>query len=367
MSFDCGVVGLPNAGKSTVFNALTRARAEVAGYPFTTVDRNVGTTSVPDARLELARLYASSARAAPTRIRVVDIAGLVRGASRGEGLGNRFLGHIRDVDGIIHVVRCFDHPSAPHVLGAPDPVRDVGVVVTELLLADLAALDRRRAKLAPRARVGDESARRELTAIDEIGAALDGGREASTARLGAEARRVAAELNLLTLKPVVYLANGPDPDQSDDRSSLWLEELRRLGESRKCPVVPVQARVLADLGELEEEEERSGLADALGASEGQLKGLIAACYKALGLITFFTANRNEARAWTLRQGATAVVAAGKVHTDFARGFIAAEVLAEADLRAGLTPADAQRLGRVRLEGRDYIVRDGDLIQFRFNT
>lgn len=366
MSFACGVVGLPNAGKSTVFCALTRTRVEIAGYPFTTVDRNVGTTAVPDRRLEMARRYASSARSVPTSIRVVDIAGLVRGASRGEGLGNRFLGHIRDVDGIIHVVRCFDHPSAPHLLGAPNPVRDVGVVATELLLADLEAVARRGAKLATKARVGEAEARRELTALDEITAALDGGREARLADLSLPARRVASELNLLTLKPVVYLANLPDPDQTGAGSDSWLEALRRLGAAQGSPVVPVQARVLADLGELDAAE-REELATALGASEDQLKRLVTAAYEALGLITFFTANRNEARAWTIVRGATAVVAAGKVHTDFARGFIAAEVLAQSELASGLTPADAQRLGRVRLEGRDYVVQDGDLIEFRFNV
>jgi len=365
VSFSCGIVGLPNAGKSTLFNALTRAHAEVAGYPFTTLERNVGITMLPDPRLLMARRFGGSARATPTSIRVVDIAGLVRGASRGEGLGNKFLGHIRDVDGILHVVRCFDHPAAPHILGHADPTRDVSIVETELILADLAALDRRRAKITAQARAGEPLARRELGTLDELGAALDRGQPARAAGLPEPVCGLARELNLLTVKPVVYVANVPDPDQADSRSGSWLAELQELGASQRSPVVPVQARVLADLGEMEEAD-RAELAGALGASEDQLKELIQAAYRALDLITFFTANKNEARAWTLGQGSTAMAAAGKVHTDFARGFIAAEVLAQEDLEAGLTPADAQRLGRVRLEGREYVVRDGDLLEFRFS-
>jgi ribosome-binding ATPase len=366
MSFSCGVVGLPNAGKSTVFNAITRGGAQVAGYPFSTVDRNVGTTLIPDERLQLAAGYAGSAKVTPTSIEVVDIAGLVRGASRGEGLGNKFLGHIRDVDAILHVVRCFDNPSSPHVLGEPDPIRDVEVVETELAIADLATLDRRRERITPKARAADPPARAELALLDELSAALDAGKQIRLAQVSQHAASVAAEMRLLTAKPVVLVANVPDPDQAGPHSDTWRNDLRAFAVNEAACFAEVSSRVLADLGELDDAE-RTVMAEALGVSDEETKALIVAAYRALELITFYTANRHEARAWTLRQGSTAVQAAGKVHSDFARGFIAADVISAETLSSGIAAADVLRRGLVRLEGRDYAVRDGDLIQFRFNV
>lgn len=366
MGFSCGIVGLPNAGKSTVFNAITRGGAEVAGYPFSTVDRNVGTTLVSDDRLERAAAFAGSAKVTPTTLEVVDIAGLVKGASRGEGLGNKFLGHIRDVDAILHVVRCFHNPASPHILGEPDPVRDVGVVATELGLADLATIERRRERILPPARAADVAARRELAVLDQFTAVIDAGGQLRLAGLPDHAAGVAAEMRLLTAKPVVYVGNVPDPDQVGRHSDAWRHALRGLAEEEGAGYVEVSSRVLADLGDLDETDRRA-MAEALGISVNQPMALIAAAYTALRLITFFTANRHEARAWTLQRGSTAVEAAGKVHSDFARGFIAAEVLSAETLAARVTPAEAARRGLVRLEGRGYEVRDGDLIRFRFNV
>lgn len=365
MGFSCGVVGLPNAGKSTVFNAITRGGAQVAGYPFSTVDRNVGTTLIPDPRLELAAAFAGSQRVTPTSLEVVDIAGLVAGASRGEGLGNKFLGHIREVDAILHVVRCFDNPLSPHILGEPDPTRDVSIVSIELGLADLATIERRRERVIPKARAAEVAARHELALLDELTATLDAGVEARVRAVSDHARAKAAELRLLTAKPVVFVANVPDPDQSDDQSMEWRNALRHHAFKQGAGFVEVSSRVLADLGELNDAD-RQAMAAALGVSDDQTKALVVAAYATLDLITFFTANRHEARAWTLARASTAVQAAGKVHTDFARGFIAAEVLSAETVAAGVTPAEVGRRGLMRLEGRDYEVRDGDLIQFRFN-
>jgi GTP-binding protein YchF len=365
MGFSCGVVGLPNAGKSTVFNAITRGGAQVAGYPFSTVDRNVGTTLIPDPRLERAAALAGSAGMTPTSIEVVDIAGLVKGASRGEGLGNKFLGHIRDVDAILHVVRCFDNPQAPHILGEPDPVRDVDVVATELGLADLATLERRRERIIPKARAAEVAARHELALLDELSAFIDAGAGPLSGRLSEGAVEKAAELRLLTFKPVAFVANVPDPDQGDARSDRWGRALRDRARERGAEFVEVSSRVLADLGELDGAD-REAMAAALGVTDDEAKALVVAAYAALDLITFFTANRHEARAWTLRRGSTAVQAAGKVHTDFARGFIAAEVISSETVAGVTATAEVARRGLMRLEGRDYQVRDGDLIQFRFS-
>jgi hypothetical protein len=372
MPLSCGIVGLPNSGKSTLFNCLTAGGAQVAGYPFCTVDRNIGTTMVPDQRLEQVQRFAGSATAIPTSIEIVDIAGLVRGASKGEGLGNKFLGHIRDVDAILHVVRCFENPGAPHYLGDLDPVRDIDVIVTELILADLATVERKRERIFTAARSGDVTARAEMSCLDALAAALDHGMEVRLASLPEQVLAEAAELNLLTGKPVVLVANTPDPDGvdadglgADDAAAAAAARVAELAPERDAKHVAVYARALADLAELGGDAE--ALAADFGISQEPLHQLVREAYAALDLITFFTANRNEARAWTLRRGSDAVAAAGKVHTDFARGFISAEVIGPETYRTTAGRAQAQRAGATRLEGRSYIVRDGDLLEFRFNV
>ncbi len=368
MPLSCGVVGLPNAGKSTLFNALTQAGAQVAGYPFCTVDRNVGTTLVPDSRLDQVRRFAGSAVATPTAIEIVDIAGLVKGASRGEGLGNKFLGHIREVDAILHVVRCYDNPLAPHFLGNIDPVRDAGIVATELMLADLATVERRRERIRTPARTGDPIARNEMAALDTIADLLNRGVEMRHADLPAPLEELAQGLNLLTAKPAVLVANVPDPGAAGDGDAGthgWREALRAYAAAHGDGYAEIYARALADLGELG--DDRQELAEEFGVSLEPLYNLIVEAYRALDLVTFFTANKNEARAWTLRRGSDAVRAAGKVHSDFARGFIAAEVIAPDVYGTHADRNEAQKAGAVRLEGRDYVVRDGDLAEFRFSV
>lgn len=372
MPLSCGIVGLPNSGKSTLFNALTAAGAQVAGYPFCTVDRNIGTTLVPDERLELVRRFAGSSEMTPTSIEIVDIAGLVQGASRGEGLGNKFLGHIREVDAILHVVRCFANPHAPHYLGRPDALRDIDVVATELVLADLATVQRRRERILTAARTGDTTARAEFNCLEALLAALDDGVELRLADLPDQAPSVAAELNLLTAKPNVYVANVADPgpgvaDEAAEaaEAAAQIEIVRRRASERGDGFIAIYARALADLGALG--EDAAMLAAAMDISMEPLQEMVRAAYQALDLITFFTANRSEARAWTLRRGNDAVAAAGKVHTDFARGFIAVEVIAENTYRTSPNHTHAQRAGQVRLEGREYVVRDGDLLEIRFNV
>lgn len=373
MPLACGIVGLPNSGKSTLFNALTRAGAAVAGYPFCTVDRNLGRVDVPDARLAVVQQFAGSAQATPTAIDVVDIAGLVRGASRGEGLGNKFLGHIRDVDAILHVVRCFTNDAAPHYLGDVDPRRDVAVIITELLLADMATIERRKERIFTAARTGDPAARSELQHLEMLTAALDRGEEIRHVDLPQRATELAGELNLLTLKPQVLVANIPDPagasggdadGHAADTMPWPAAGLERLAAERGDGFAMVYARALADLADMGDDAD--AIAAELGISAKPLTELVQAAYRILRLLTFFTANRNEARAWTLRDGDDAISAAGRVHSDFARGFIAAEVIPAEAYQNCANRAEAQRLGLLRLEGRSYQVRDGDLLEFRVN-
>lgn len=368
MPLSCGVVGLPNAGKSTLFNALTQAGAQVAGYPFCTVDRNIGTTLVPDSRLDDVKRFAGSATATPTKIEVVDIAGLVRGASRGEGLGNKFLGHIREVDAILHVVRCYDNPMAPHFLGDIDPVRDVGIVTAELMLADLATIERRKERIHTPARTGDSAARAEMAALDTITALLDRGVEVRRGNLPTHLLEMSVSLNLLTAKPAVLVANIPDPGtgwSDDPQANQWRHSLQVFAAAQGDGYTEIYARALADLSELG--DDRETLATEFGVSLAPLHSLISEAYRALDMVTFFTANKNEARAWTLRRGYDALSAAGKVHSDFARGFIAAEVMSAEAYAAYADRNDALKAGAMRLEGREYAVRDGDLIEFRFSV
>ncbi len=363
MGFRCGIVGLPNVGKSTLFNALTRAGIQAENYPFCTIDPNVGVVPVPDPRLERIAGIVRPEKVVPAVMEFVDIAGLVEGASKGEGLGNRFLAHIREVDAIAHVVRCFEDPNVVHVAGRVDPARDIEVIATELALADLETVERAIARVEKQARSGDKEAKARLAVYERLRAALDAGRPARTVELSEEERPAARELHLLTAKPVLYVANVAE---DGFEGNPHLDTVRRIAAGEGAEVVPVCAAVEAELADLTDAE-RAELLRELGLEEPGLHRLIRAGYRLLGLRTFFTAGPKEVRAWTIRAGATAPEAAGRIHTDFQRGFIRAEVVSYEDFVACGGEQGAREQGRLRLEGKDYVVQDGDVIHFRFNV
>lgn len=355
------MVGLPNAGKTTVFRALTRLPAEVGDYPFTTIEPQTGLAEIEDERLPRVAALAGSARLTPAAVEVVDVAGLVEGASRGEGLGNRFLAHVREVDAVFHVVRCFADPRVPHVAGEPSPCRDAELVDTELALADLDILARRREKVASLLKSGEARWRKEAHLLEQLEALLQKGIPARLAP-GEDLVALARGLNLLTVKPVLYVANvGEEGSWGED----WSHELLAYARERQAPAEKFFARAEAELAELEPAD-RAAMAEALGWPTGGGQRLLQAGYRLLDLVTFFTANEKECRARSLRRGATAREAAAHVHTDMAEGFIRAEVISCSDLfRAGSFTAARER-GLVRTEGRDYLVQDGDVIVFRFH-
>ena len=364
MGFNCGIIGLPNVGKSTIFNALSSAGAQASNYPFTTIDPNVGIVEVPDARLtKLGAMYKPK-KLTPTAMEFVDIAGLVKGASRGEGLGNKFLGNIREVDAIVHVVRCFEDPDVIHVDGTIGPRRDIEVIETELILADLDTVDKRLLKKQKEARGGDKAAKAELELMERVKAALDTGVPARRGTYTEEETAMLKGMFLLTDKPVLYVANVAEGDVSGD--TPMVAEVKAIAMDEGAAVVVICGKTESEIAELPPDDRKTFLED-MGLGESGLDRLIRTGYDLLGLVTFFTTGEDECKAWTVTKGTRAPQAAGKIHSDFERGFIRAEVVAYEDLIALGSWHAAKEKGVLRSEGKEYVVKDGDCMLFRFNV
>lgn len=362
-----GIVGLPNVGKSTLFNSLTKAGAESANYPFCTIDPNVGVVAVPDERLKLLGDMYHSKKVTPAVIEFVDIAGLVKGASKGEGLGNQFLSNIREVDAIVHVVRCFEDSNVVHVDGSVNPLRDIETINLELIFSDLEVLERRLSKVGKAARM-DKAYAKEMALLERVKAHLEGGKLAKTVAIEDEDElAIMKEFNLLTYKPVIYAANVAEDDLGDDGAgNSMVAEVKEFARSEESEVFVICAQIEQEISELEEDEKTMFLED-LGLEESGLEKLIRASYHILGLMSFLTAGEDETRAWTIKIGTKAPQAAGKIHSDFERGFIKAEVVNYKDLLEQGSLAAAREKGLVGIEGKDYVVKDGDVILFRFNV